>query len=130
MAAFRAVVARGGASDYQGLKGTQKETTMRWLCVALVLLCGIREASADIRITVSRYENGKTIVVGETAPGRTVTLDSKYKTQSDGGGHFRFSVPYKPSTCMSDIKAADDVYSAVIAGCFGATTDVAAPKMH
>jgi hypothetical protein len=96
---------------------------MRWLCAALALLCGVSAASADIRINQSRYENGKLFVSGNTGPGRTVTLDGKYKTKSDGEGHFSFSVNYKPPTCMSDIRAGDDVYSAVITGCFGSTTD-------
>jgi hypothetical protein len=47
---------------------------------------------------------------------RAVTLDGKYKTKSDGGGHFKFSVREKPDTCMSDIRSGSDVYSAVIAG--------------
>jgi hypothetical protein len=91
---------------------------MRWLAAALMLLYGASAAWADIRIEESRYQNGKTIIAGETAPDTTVTLDGKYKTTSDGSGDFTFSVKYKPSTCMSDIKAGDDVYSAVIAGCF------------
>jgi hypothetical protein len=90
---------------------------MRYLCAALFLLAGIGSAAAEIRINVSRYDDGKLIVHGETAPGRTVTLDDKYKTKSDGGGFFTFKLDYKPSTCMSDIRAGTDVYSAVIAGC-------------
>lgn len=107
---------------------------MRWLTAALLLLCGVSAATADIRIDESRYENGKTIVSGETGPGRTVTLDGKYKTRSDAEGHFRFAVKYKPSICMSDIKAGEDVYSAVIAGCYGVTTGASAvaapPRQH
>ena len=92
---------------------------MRWLCAALILLSGIGTAAADIRINVSRYVDGTLIIKGDTEPGRTVVLDRKYKTKSDGEGHFVFSVKkYKPSDCMSDIKAGPDVYSAVIAGCF------------
>jgi len=95
------------------------ETTMRWLCAALILLTGISAALADIRIDESRYVDGKLIIKGSTAPRRTVTLDRKYKTKSDGEGHFVFNIKkYKPSDCMSDIKAGSDVYSAVIAGCF------------
>jgi hypothetical protein len=104
------------------------EMTMRWLTAALILLSGLTAAVADIRINTSRYENGKLLVSGNTAPGRAVTLDGKYKTKADGEGHFTFSVKYKPPTCMSDIKAGDDIYSAVIAGCFGATTDLGATK--
>jgi hypothetical protein len=103
------------------------ETTMRWLMAVLVLLCGVCTAAAEIRIDRSRYENGQLIVIGETEPGRTVTLDGKYTANSGADGHFKFTVQnYKPPTCMSDIKAGDDVYSAVIAGCFGATTDAGA----
>jgi hypothetical protein len=93
------------------------ETTVRYLCAALFLLAGIGTAAAEIRINVSRYADGKLIVSGETAPGRTVTLDGKYKTESDGGGFFTFKLDYKPSTCMSDIRSGTDIYSAVIAGC-------------
>ena len=100
---------------------------MRWLGAALILIIGVGAASADIRIDKSRYVDGRLIVTGETAPGRTVTLDKKYKTTSDGEGHFKFSIAkYKPADCMSDIAAGPDVYSAVIAGCFGVTGDVGA----
>jgi hypothetical protein len=102
------------------------EMTMRWLYAALILLAGISAASADIRIDESRYIDGKLIVSGETGPGRTVTLDRKYKTKRDGDGHFSFMVSkYKPADCMSDIRAGDDLYSAVIAGCFGVTNGAA-----
>jgi hypothetical protein len=94
-----------------------KDTTMRRLIAALLVLAGIGTASADIRINQSRYLDGQLLVAGSTAPGRTVTLDDKYKTKSDAEGHFRFSLKYKPPTCMSDIRAGEDVYSAVIAGC-------------
>ena len=103
---------------------------MRWFCVALILLAGIGTASADIRIDVSRYVDGKLIITGETTPDRTVILDKRYKTKSDGEGHFTFTVKkYKPADCMSDIRSGPDVYSAVIAGCFGVSADEsAAPK--
>jgi hypothetical protein len=96
------------------------ETTMRFLFAALLLLAGVGTATADIRINESRYASGKVIISGETEPLQTVTLDGKYKTKSDGGGHFKFSVKYKPDTCMSDIRSGSDVYSAVIAGCLDA----------
>ena len=102
---------------------------MRWFCAALVLLAGISAASADIRIDESRYVNGQLIITGETGPGRTVTLDKKYKTKSDGEGRFKFTVKnYKPADCMSDIRSGNDLYSAVIAGCFGVTSDIS-PKL-
>jgi hypothetical protein len=104
--------------------------TMRWLCAALILLTGVVAASADIRIDESRYVNGKLIITGETDPGRTVTLDKKYKTKSDGEGHFAFTVKnYKPPTCMSDIRSGNNLYSAVIAGCFGVTSEPSAVSM-
>jgi hypothetical protein len=103
------------------------EMTMRWLYAALILLAGISAASADIRIDESRYADGKLIVSGETGPGRTVTLDKKYETKSDGDGHFSFTIgKYKPADCMSDIRSGDDLYSAVIAGCFGVTGNAGA----
>lgn len=91
---------------------------MRWLAAILILFYGTGAAFADIRIDVSRYVNGRTTISGKTGPDQTVTLDNKYKTKSNGDGDFEFSVKYKPSDCMSDIKSGDDVYSAVIAGCF------------
>jgi hypothetical protein len=94
-----------------------KEKTMRWLTAALLILTSIGTANADIRINQSRYLDGQLLVTGSTTPGRTVTLDDRYKTKSDAEGHFRFSVKYKPPTCMSDIRAGKDIYSAVIAGC-------------
>ena len=97
---------------------------MRWLLAALILLAGIGAAAADIRIEVSRYADGKLTVSGETAPDRAVTLDKKYKTKSDGEGRFKFTVKnYRPPDCMSDIRSGKDTYSAVIAGCFGVTSD-------
>jgi hypothetical protein len=99
---------------------------MRWLYAALILIAGIGAASADIRIDESRYVDGKLIITGETAPNRTVTLDKKFKTKSDGDGQFKFTVnKYKPADCMSDIRAGSDLYSAVIAGCFGVTNGAA-----
>ncbi len=96
---------------------------MRWLAAALVLLAGTAAARADIRIDESRYVGGKLIVSGETEPNRTVTLDGKYTTKSDGGGFFTFTEPYKPFTCMSDISDGSGIYSAVIAGCFDTGAD-------
>jgi len=90
---------------------------MRWFASILVLLAGVSAARADIRIEQSRYADGQLIVTGETAPNQTVTLDDKYKTESDGAGDFSFKVNYKPDTCMSDIRSGGAVYSAVIAGC-------------
>lgn len=99
---------------------------MRWLATALVLLAGTTAAQADIRINESRFVDGNVIISGETAPNRTVTLDNKYTTKSDGGGYFTFNVRYKPFTCMSDIRSGSDIYSAVISGCLDAG-DVDAP---
>lgn len=93
---------------------------MRWLAAALLLAAGVSAARADIRINESRFEAGTLIVSGETSPDRAVTLDDKYKTKSDGEGRFTFTLRYKPSTCMSDIRSGDDIYSAVIAGCLDA----------
>jgi hypothetical protein len=97
------------------------EMTMRSLYAAplAVLLFGTTCADAAIRITASRYEDGVLTVSGQVTPDQQVTLDNKYKTKADGGGHFEFHVKaYKPPTCMSDITAGEDSYSAVIAGCF------------
>jgi len=106
---------------------------MRFLCAALLLLLGTATASAEIRITESHYEDGKLTVTGQTQPNGTVTLDRKYKTESNGDGQFSFHLSYKPRYCMSDIRSGDDVYSAVISGCLG-ETQIAAPakstKLH
>lgn len=91
---------------------------MRILCTFVILLFAIANARAEIRIDVSRYSNGETVVIGTTGPNKTVTLDGKYTTQSDAAGRFNFHVKYKPDLCMTDINAGADVYSAVIAGCF------------
>lgn len=93
---------------------------MRSLYAAFLamMLFGTTCADAAIRIAESRYEDGVLIVSGQTRPDQSVTLDGKYKTKADGGGHFEFRVDkYKPRYCMSDITAGDDSYSAVIAGC-------------
>lgn len=86
----------------------------------LVSLLITSSVHAEIRINVSRFENNQIEIEGQTAPNSTVTIDGKYKLQSDGGGHFDFKqTGYKPADCMSDIKSGTDAYSAVIAGCFG-----------
>ena len=93
---------------------------MRVLAALLLIAALGSAARADIRINESRIEDGTLIVAGETAPGRAVTLDGKYKTTSDGEGRFKFTLHYRPQTCMSDIRSGDDIYSAVIAGCLDA----------
>jgi hypothetical protein len=91
---------------------------MRTLCAALiVVLLGALPASAAIRITDSRYENGTLVIAGQTRPNQQVTLDGKYTTKADGTGHFEFKVPYRPPTCMPDISAGEDSYSAIVTNC-------------
>lgn len=90
----------------------------------VVFIAGAGAAQADIRITDSHYLNGTLVVSGETEPNNTVTLDDRFKTKADGGGHFTFKVQEKPDTCMSDIRSGADIYSAVISGCFGAVSSV------
>ena len=94
--------------------------TVRVTCAALAAwLAGATFAAAEIRVTVSRYENGTLTVQGTTEPDRAVVLDGRARTTSGPDGHFTFNEHYKPDTCMSDIKSGTDVYSAVIAGCYG-----------
>jgi|GEM_PF-5125053 hypothetical protein len=94
---------------------------MRARISALLLLAAIAGAArAEIRIDESRFVGGRLVIRGETAPHRTVTLDDKFTTTSNADGTFSFSVDEKPFTCMSEIRAGDDVYSAVIAGCLDA----------
>ena len=108
---------------------------MRWLA-AFALLMACLAPPAPTSASTSRATVGGTLTVaGETSPGRAVTLDKKYKTKSDGAGRFTFTLHYKPPTCMSDIRAGEDVYSAVIAGCLDAgdvdgplPDDVAKPR--
>jgi hypothetical protein len=115
----------------RGARFIAEEMTMRWLVAALILFYGAGAALADIRIDESRYLDGKTVIAGETAPDLTVTLDGKYKTKSNDSGNFKFSVKYKPTTCMSDLKAGDDIYSAVITGCFGTgASNITTPIKH
>jgi hypothetical protein len=84
--------------------------------VAIVLL-GTGPASASIRITDARYEGGVLIVSGQATPNQDVTLDGKYNTKANGGGHFEFRESYRPSTCMSNITAGEDSYSTIITNC-------------
>lgn len=79
---------------------------MRPLWAAAVIAALLLEtfpASATIRITAARYENGQLIIEGQASPNAKVTLDGKYHTTADGGGRFKFRESYKPVTCMSDI---------------------------
>jgi hypothetical protein len=90
------------------------------LTFATAALMASGAAQAEIRVSVSRYDHGALKIEGQTAPNRIVTLDGRFKAQSDGGGYFRFDEKgYKPDDCMSDLVADNDIYSAVIAGCFG-----------
>jgi hypothetical protein len=90
------------------------------LLFALLTLAMVSTAQAEIRITTSRFENDQIEIEGQTGPNATVTIDGKFKIKSDGGGYFDFKhTGYKPPDCMSDITSGGDVYSAVIAGCFG-----------
>lgn len=104
---------------------------MRSLLAAAFALV-VLEASpawAAIRIIDSNYENGVTTVTGQTKPHQTVTLDEKYTTTSDGGGHFEFHVKEKPVTCMSNIVAGDDNYSALLTGCLASDAAADADRL-
>jgi hypothetical protein len=93
---------------------------LRLLALAAAAAAMSAAARAEIRITVSRFDNNRIEIEGQTAPNRTVTIDGKFKVESDSGGYFDFKrAGYKPADCMSDITSGDDIYSAVIAGCFG-----------
>jgi hypothetical protein len=94
--------------------------TTRLLLALLTLLAAANAARAEIRITTSRFENNQIEIEGQSAPNSTVTIDGKFKIKTDSGGYFDFKqAGYKPPDCMSDIASGDDIYSAVIAGCFG-----------
>jgi hypothetical protein len=94
--------------------------TKAFLLALLTMAAAVNAARADIRITISRFENNQIEIEGQSAPNSTVTIDGKFKVKADGGGYFDFKhAGYKPPDCMSDIRSGDDIYSAVIAGCFG-----------
>jgi hypothetical protein len=102
------------------ISSTRAASVLRATCVALAAcLCFSSIAAAEIRISVSRYEDGTLTVAGSTEPNRAVTLDGRVSKKSDADGHFVFEEHYKPDTCMSDITSGSDIYSAVIAGCYG-----------
>jgi hypothetical protein len=107
------------------------ELMMKMLLAAFVafLLLETVPASASIRITDARYEGGMLTITGQAAANQQVTLDGKYDTQANGGGHFEFREPYKPSTCMSNITAGEDSYSTIITNCLlgDAAASVSAP---
>jgi hypothetical protein len=110
-------------------RATGREITMSLTNTAFILRAGGAAlliclgsagiATAEIRINTSRYEDGTLTVAGSTEPNRIVTLDGRASLKSDPDGHFVFHEHYKPETCMSDIKSGPDIYSAVIAGCYG-----------
>ena len=99
---------------------------MRIFCAFILFVFGIGAASAEIRISVSRYKDGALTITGETRPNQTVTLDGKYQAKSDAAGRFAFHLDYKPPTCMADLTTGADVYSAVVAYCL-LPTQIAAP---
>jgi hypothetical protein len=91
---------------------------MRSLVAAVTIsLMLIGPAAAAIRILDSVYADNTLIVTGQTRPGQQISLDGKFTTKADSGGHFEFRVKYKPPTCMSNITAGEDSYSAVITNC-------------
>jgi hypothetical protein len=88
--------------------------------LALLIFAATSAARAEIRITTSRFENNQIEIEGQSAPNSTVTIDGKFKIKTNGGGYFDFKhAGYMPPDCMSDISSGDDIYSAVIVGCFG-----------
>lgn len=103
---------------------------MRGSCAifAVVLLLGVNSASASIRIIDSIYADDVLLVTGQARPNTQVTLDGKYVTTSDGGGHFEFHEHYKPKTCMSSITTDEDSYSAIVTNCL--LGDAAAAIAH
>ena len=88
-----------------------------YAALAMMMLYGSSPAAASIRIVDSIYQDGILVVTGQTRPHARVTLDDKFVTQSDGGGHFEFRTPYKPETCMANITTDEAAYSAVITNC-------------
>lgn len=95
---------------------------------AVLALCAA-PASAAIRITSSHYQDGVTVVTGQTSPNRTVTMDGRFTTKSDSGGHFKFRTEYKSTTCMASIVSGEDAYSALIVGCLlGEAADRRKPR--
>jgi hypothetical protein len=101
------------------LGGAPMERLMRRSCaiLAAILLLGVNPASAAIRIIDSIYADDVLLVTGQARPNTRVTLDGKYVTKSDGGGHFEFREHYKPQSCMSSITTDEDSYSAIITNC-------------
>lgn len=97
--------------------------------VTVILLLAAGPAAAAIRIVSSTYEDGMATITGQTRPNQKVTLDGKFTTTSDGGGHFEFHVKYKPPTCMSDIAAGDDSYSTLLTGCLASDAAADAARM-
>lgn len=94
------------------------ETTMLlFVAVIAALLMPGGQALAAIRIIDSTYEDGLTIISGQAKPHEKVILDGEYTTTADAGGRFEFHVRHKPNTCMSNIVAGEDSYSALLTGC-------------
>jgi hypothetical protein len=85
--------------------------------LAAVLLLFAADAAHAIRIDVARYEDGVTIIRGQTRPEQQVILDRKYKTKADRAGHFEFRQRYKPRYCMANIVAGEDSYDAILRDC-------------
>ena len=85
--------------------------------IAVVLLLGAGSARASIRIDDARLESGQLTLSGQAAPGQSITVDGKFSTKADAGGHFQFQANYKPPTCMVSLTAGDDSYSAIVTGC-------------
>jgi hypothetical protein len=104
---------------------------MRSLLAALAFALFLQPgpAAAAIRIIDSNYENGQATITGQTRPHQKVTLGGQFTTTSDGGGHFEFHVKYKPSTCLADITAGEDSYSALLTGCLSSDAATAAARI-
>ena len=92
---------------------------MRTLLAGLValVLFETHPASAAIRIDDAHYADGMLTVTGQASPDQVVTLDGKYKTKADGGGHFELHAAYKPATCMASLTSGTDSYAAIVTNC-------------
>ena len=72
-----------------------------------------------IAIEDARIEGGELRISGSVRKGGAiVVLDDDISVAADRGGRFRFKLPsYRPSTCVSTLKAGEDEREAVIANC-------------
>lgn len=79
-------------------------------------ISNLAQAAPDI--AVAAIATGRLYVVGNTErPRMPVTLEGRFRTESDEAGRFQFEEIYHPARCIVGIVVDDKTYEAVVSNC-------------